>query len=131
MTLPARNLFLRQSSDSLILSIITLSSTRGLFVLWGGWGERKRERAGHDGKGGKRREISRISPLPIVHRAFSIFFIIAIFIAGYPEGASAEERAIIKQQVLSCCQNLQVLLPITISRYADDNIFSLRPFPLN
>ena len=21
---------------------------RGLFVLWGGWGERKRERAGHD-----------------------------------------------------------------------------------
>ena len=25
------------------------------FVLWGGWGERKRERAGHDGKGEERR----------------------------------------------------------------------------
>ena len=24
---------------------------RDLFVLWGGWGERKRERTGHDGKG--------------------------------------------------------------------------------
>ena len=25
-------------------------------MLWGGWGERKRERAGHDGKGEERRE---------------------------------------------------------------------------
>ena len=33
---------------------------RGLFVMWGGWGERKRERAGHDGKGGERREASAI-----------------------------------------------------------------------
>ena len=33
---------------------------RGLFVLWGGWGERKRERAGHDGKGEERRETSAI-----------------------------------------------------------------------
>jgi len=31
---------------------------RGLFVLWGGWGERKRERAGHDGKRHERREAS-------------------------------------------------------------------------
>ena len=33
---------------------------RGLFVMWGGWGERKRERAGHDGKRRKRRETSAI-----------------------------------------------------------------------
>ena len=30
------------------------------FVLWGGWGERKRERAGHDEKGEERREASAI-----------------------------------------------------------------------
>ena len=34
-------------------------------MLWGGWGERKGERAGHDGKGNER--------LPIVPRALSIF----------------------------------------------------------
>ena len=33
----------------------------GLFVLWGGWGERKRKRAGHNGKGKRERR-----PLPIV-----------------------------------------------------------------
>ena len=43
------------------------------FVLWGGWGERKRERAGHDGKGEERREASLFPlPLPIVPRALSI-----------------------------------------------------------
>ena len=40
-------------------------------MLWGGWGERKRERAGHDGKG-----------------CFPFFFL-----WGYPAEASAEERA--------------------------------------
>ena len=30
------------------------------FVLWGGWGERKRKRAGHDGKEEERREASAI-----------------------------------------------------------------------
>ena len=44
-------------------------------MLWGGWGERKRERAGHDGKGEERREARRF-PLPIVPRALSIFSII-------------------------------------------------------
>ena len=47
---------------------------RGLFVLWGGWGERKRERAGHDGKGEERTEDFRLFPLPIAPRALSIFF---------------------------------------------------------
>ena len=49
---------------------------RGLFVLWGGWGERKRERAGHDGKG----------EAPIVPRALSIFSIIDILM-GIPSGS--------------------------------------------
>ena len=58
---------------------------RGLFVLWGGWGERKRERAGHDGKGEERREARRF-PLPIVPRALSIFSIIDILM-GIPSGS--------------------------------------------
>ena len=44
------------------------------FVLWGGWGERKRERAGHRPP-----------------RAF-YFCRLLIFWWGYPAGASAEER---------------------------------------
>ena len=49
---------------------------RGLSVLWGGWGERKRERKGHDGKGKERRETSgsRLFPLPVVPYALSIVF---------------------------------------------------------
>ena len=47
---------------------------RGRFVLWGGWGERKIERAGHDGKGEERTEDFRLFPLPIAPRALSIFF---------------------------------------------------------
>ena len=45
-------------------------------MLWGGWGERKRERAGHDGKG----------EVPIVPRALSIFSIIDILV-GIPSGS--------------------------------------------
>ena len=58
---------------------------RGFFVLLGGWGEKKkRQRAGNNGKGEERKEaFSRLSPLPIVPRALSIFSIIAIFI-GIP-----------------------------------------------
>ena len=57
---------------------------RGFFVLLGGWGEKKRQRAGNNGKGEERREaFPRLSPLPIVPRALSIFSIIAIFI-GIP-----------------------------------------------
>ena len=45
-------------------------------MLWGGWGERKRERAGHDGKG----------EVPIVPCALSIFSIIDILM-GIPTGS--------------------------------------------
>ena len=62
------------------------------FVLWGGWGERKRERAGHDGKGEERREAP---PFPSSHRSPRAFYFcrLLIFWWGYPAGASAEERA--------------------------------------
>ena len=68
-------------------------------MLWGGWGERKRERAGHDGKGeGEKRPLPHnvrftgricssvvlakgptIWTLPIVPRALSIFFYYCYF----------------------------------------------------
>ena len=55
----------------------------------------KWNRAGHDGKGEKRKRG--LFPLPIIHCALNIFFIIiAIFIwipSEYPVGASAEERS--------------------------------------
>ena len=70
---------------------------RDLFVLWGGWGEIKRECAGHDGKGEERRETSRLFPLPIVHHALSIFLIIAIFIAHTQREPLRKKRAIIKR----------------------------------
>ena len=47
--------------------------------MWGGWGERKRERAGHDRKGKERRDFCLV-PFPIFPRALSIFPIIANFI---------------------------------------------------
>ena len=43
-------------------------------MLWGGWGERKRERAGHDGKGEERREAPALSLFPLPPSALSIFF---------------------------------------------------------
>ena len=46
---------------------------RGFFVLWGGWGERKRERAGHDMKGKKRREVPAFSLFPSSPARFLIF----------------------------------------------------------
>ena len=49
---------------------------RGLFVLWGGWGERKRESAGHDGKGEERREA--VSLFPSSPARF-LFFRLLIF----------------------------------------------------
>ena len=51
---------------------------RGLFVLWGGWGERKRKHARHDGK---RSSSARF-----------LFFRVLLFSWGYP-AETAEERA--------------------------------------
>ena len=57
------------------VSLFCLSSRTGRFVLWAGWGERKRERAGHDGKG-KERKKERFPPFPSSRgspRAFYFF----------------------------------------------------------
>ena len=43
-------------------------------MLWGGWGERKRERAGHDGKEEERREAApAVSLLPSSPARFLFF----------------------------------------------------------
>ena len=52
---------------------------RGLVVLWGGWGERKRQRA--------------FSLFPLSPAHFLFFrLLLSLFLWGYPAGASAEER---------------------------------------
>ena len=43
------------------------------FLLWGGWGERKRERSGHDGKGKERREAPAFSLFPSSPAPFLFF----------------------------------------------------------
>ena len=58
---------------------------RGLFVLWGGWGERKRERAGHDRKGEERREAA-VSLFPSFPARFLFLSIIDILM-GIPSGS--------------------------------------------
>ena len=51
---------------------------RGLFVLWEGWGGRKRERAGQDGKGEERREAPAVALFPSSPARF-LFFRLLIF----------------------------------------------------
>ena len=63
-------------------------------MLWGGWGERKRERAGHDGKGEERRREKReerreapaVSLFPSSPARFLFLSIIDILI-GIPSGS--------------------------------------------
>ena len=74
---------------------------RSFFVLWGGWGERKRERAGHNGKGEER--IETFSPFPSSHRlprAF-YFFRLLLFLFRYRAGAYVEERGYLLYRNLS------------------------------
>ena len=54
-------------------------------MSYGGWGERKRERAGHDGKEKDIREAPVLSLFPSSRRA-SYFSITAIYI-GIPSGS--------------------------------------------
>ena len=76
-SLPMRTLPLHPSYSSL--------PRRDLFVLWGGWGERKREGAGHDGKGEERREAPAFSLFPSSAARF-LFFYYCYFI-GIPWGS--------------------------------------------
>ena len=55
-------------------------------MLWGGWGERKRERAGHDGKGEERREAPAVSLFPSFPARFLFLSIIDILM-GIPSGS--------------------------------------------
>ena len=70
-----------------ILMILILFPLHRPLCFAGRLGERKRKRAGKDGKGKKRS----LFPLPIVPLALAIFSIIAIFI-GIPTGNLSEER---------------------------------------
>ena len=74
-------------------------------MLWGGWGERKRERSGHDGKGKERREAPAFSLFPSSPAPLSIFSIIAIGIISWslcggesPEGGD--------QGQIVCAENI-------------------------
>ena len=58
--------------------------SRGRFVLWGGWGERKRKRAGHDGKGKQRREAPAFSLFPSFAARF-LFFNYCYFYRDTPD----------------------------------------------
>ena len=64
-------------------------------MLWGSWGERKRQRAGHDGKGNERREAPAFFLFPSSSARF-LFFRLLLFLYGYPTGASAEERVLVQ-----------------------------------
>jgi len=53
---------------------------RGLFVLWGGWGERKRKRERHDRKEKERREAPAFSLFPSSPVRFLFFRLLLFFI---------------------------------------------------
>ena len=61
-----------QESDRLedVVSLLTLSSAEASLYHREGWRERKRKRAGDDGKG---KEKNRLFPFSIAPRALSIF----------------------------------------------------------
>ena len=56
------------------MKIRTSVLRRGLFVLWAGWGKRKRERAENDEKGKQRRDAPAFSLFPSSPTSFLFFF---------------------------------------------------------
>ena len=54
-------------------------------MLWGGWGEKKREHAGHDGKGKERTEVKDrgFSPFLSSHRPPRAFFFFQLLLFFY------------------------------------------------
>ena len=69
-------------------------------MLWGGWGERKRERAGHDGKGEERREAPAVSLFPSFPARFLFLSIIDILM-GIPSGSLCGGESDQKEMVRS------------------------------
>ena len=61
--------------------------SRGLFVLWGDWGDRKRERTGHDGKRKERREAPAFSLFPSSPAHFLFFRLLLSFFIGILTGS--------------------------------------------
>ena len=66
-------------------------------MLWGGWGERKRERAGHDGKGEERREAPAVSLFPSFLARFLFLSIIDILM-GIPSGSLCGGESVVVVQ---------------------------------
>ena len=82
--------FLLYGISCFVTSFKLFSNLSFYACVYGGWEERKRERAGQDGRG-KREE--RLPPFPSSHRpprAF-YFFRLLLFLLVYPAGAYAEE----------------------------------------
>ena len=83
---------------SILMILILFPLHRPLCFAWR-LGERKRKRAGKDGKGKKRSFF----PLPIVPLALAIFSIIAIFIGIAIGSLCGGERAIIRISLAAIC----------------------------
>ena len=82
---------------------MSLSSAEVSLCCWGAGEKTKRQRAGNNAKMEERREaFSRLSPLPIVPRALSIFSVIAIFI-GIPSRNLCGGESWNADRVHSCC----------------------------
>ena len=94
-----------QESDNLedVVTLVTLSSAEASLNRREGWREGKRKRARDDGKG---KEKNYLFSLPIFSRALSIFFLLLLFLLGYPAGASEEERDLVMNAAWNSRQNL-------------------------
>ena len=92
-----KGIYLFHTNGFVSLSLIH----RGLFVLWGSGGERKKESAGHDGKGKERREASSYRP----PRAFYFFDYCHIFIR-IPSGSVCGGERFCIVLINNCCLNL-------------------------
>ena len=83
--------------------LMPLSSAEVSLCCWGAGEKKKKTARGEQWEGGQRREaFSRLSPLPIVPRALSIFSIIAIFI-GIPSRNLCGGESWNADRVHSCC----------------------------
>ena len=82
-----------QEYDNLedMVSLVTLSYAEASLYRREDWRERKRKRAGDDGKG---KEKNCLFPFSIAPRGLSIFRFL-LFLLGYQAGASAEERGLV------------------------------------
>ena len=82
-----------------ILMILILFPLHRPLCIAGRLGERKRKRAGHDGKGKKRS----LSPFPSSPSRLLFFFLIAIFIGIAIGSLCGGERAIIRISLAAIC----------------------------